>query len=60
MNELDQFILHIEQNMAQQAMMSGDQFVLHALKFAKELKRRREMAGHVIDVEPKERNHDGS
>jgi hypothetical protein len=58
MNELDQFILHIEQNMAQQAMMQGDQFVLHALKFAKELKRRRDSSWPVEDVEPKERDHD--
>jgi len=60
MNELDQFIEHIEKNMMQQALMSGDQFVVHALKFAKELRWRRAAAGHVVDVEPKERNHDGS
>jgi hypothetical protein len=58
MNELDQFIFHIEQNMAQQAMISGDQFVLHALKFAKELRRRRNLSLPVDDVEPKERDHE--
>jgi len=58
MSELDQFILHIEQNMAQQAMAQGDQFVLTALKFAKELRRRRNSSWPVEDVEPKERDYE--
>ena len=36
--------------------MQGDQFVLHALKFAKELKRRRDSSWPVEDVEPIETN----
>jgi hypothetical protein len=60
MNELNQFIQHIEQNMMQQALISGDQFVVHALKFAKELQWRRLAAGQIVDIEPKERDHDGS
>lgn len=57
MNELDQFIDHIEKNMMQNAIHHGDQFVVHALKFAKELRILRQInsrGADVQDVEAKE------